>query len=494
MIERDRAAEEAARLGEGERKCPDCGRPLGDLTVCPRCGTDLTKRTSHKFLALICIVSLAGGMIYFLYSVLAGAYMVDIGDIDEGLNYGFVWIEGTVSNGPQYQIYPSVKLSFDVYDGTGEIMKNTIDVRAFSSDAKWLVDENKVPRVGDHVKLFGTVRIDEQWGNKIYLEKPEEFEITRQSPTVTTISEVNSDYYAGEKFFTVTVDGVLTNLRDFSWADIYTIEENIEDETTGDTISVYVHSGLEYLGGEQPENLGLLSRLRITAGVSEYSGQPQLVPSSYEEIEVIGQASLPDVVSSDELENYNGRLVGVRGEIVFTEISSSGRRLWLDNADDNEGPHPVWIWSSTYGQISEGIEGQLRRGAIVELYGEVSMYGGEWQVELASPPEIHVLDNSGISTYEIGLVDIRTLTENNVGDFVRVGGSASNLSSGGEIFTVENNANEIRVSINDAIWIRMLDEDKPQAGDTVKITGKVGEYAGDIGLYPGIPEDIQVIA
>jgi len=485
LIERDRAAKEAARLGEGERRCPDCGRPLGDLTVCPRCGTDLTKRTSHKFLALICVVSLVGGMIFYLNAVLVGAYTVDIEDIDEGLNYGYVWIEGTVSNGPQYRIYPSVRLSFDVNDGTGEI-----EIRAFSSEAEWLVEENKVPRVGDHVKLFGTVRIDEQWGDKIYLEKPEELELTRQAPTESTISGVHSDYYSGEKFFAVTVEGLLTDLRDYSWADIYTVEE----ENTGTTLSVYVSSGLEYLGGEQPENLRLLSRLRITAGVSEYSGQPQLVPSSYEGIEVIGRENLPDVVPLDELENYDGELVGARGEIVFTEMSSDGRRLWLDNSEDNVDPRPVWIWSSTYSQISEGTEEQLRRGAIVRLYGEVSRYAGEWQVELASPPEVYILDNLGVDNYEISLVDIGTLTENNAGDFVRVGGSVSSVTGDGEIFTVEDNTGEIEVSIDDAIWARMANESKPQANDVVGITGKVGEYSGALRLYPGLPDDIQVIA
>ena len=243
-----------------EKTCPDCGKPMGELTVCPSCGADLTKRTTHKFALIICIAALVAGLVYYYTAVVTGEYLIKIGDIDEDYNYAYVWIEGTVSSGPLYRIYPSVRLDFWVDDGTGEIR-----VRAYSDKAENLAVGDKVPGIGDYVKLFGWVRVEE-YGTRIDLQTVEKFELIRRPARDSTIHDVISNY-PDSMYDVVTVEGTVVNFSSLSVgaADLYTLK----DEETGELIQMYVHAGLDHLGGERPD-MSLMTKLRVTAGVSEY--------------------------------------------------------------------------------------------------------------------------------------------------------------------------------------------------------------------------------
>lgn len=480
--------------GESKRRvCPDCGAPLIDSKVCPECGADLRSRTSHKFAALICVIVLAFGLTYYTYAGIRGKYWVVIKDIDEDLNYGYVWIEGTVSGGPEYS-ETSDKLEFSVYDGTDEIT-----VKAYGEVTNDLLEENQIPSVGDNVKVFGMVRAEDQM-REVRIETAKKFSLEPATAKPSTITQIIEDFDE-MKYQRVTVEGILINMVPWGWMNKYTIK----DETTDAELNVIFTSGIDELDvattsndvSVTPENLTLYSRLRVTAGVSEYGGRAQLIPSSYRDIKVIGQENLPHTISVGEArEAKYGEFVGVQGKIVLTTIRSSGCALTLDNTDDNEYPLPVWIWNNVYDLIPEEKERQLRRGVIVEVYGFriLNRYGRK-NLTLAAPPVVHIVDNSGMDIYKIDLVNIRDITENDVPIFVKVQGSVTTSVTSwaeGKVFDVDDGTGIISVNVWDANWLRIPDEKKPQQGDNVKITGIVMEYKGDLYLYPGLPEDVVV--
>lgn len=476
LSQRDRKSE--------TKTCPDCGKEIGERNVCPYCGTDVRKRTSHKVLVILSVIILALGTFY-LFTRAKGKpkHFVNIKSIDTSLNYGNVWIEGTVSSGPRYQGYPNKSLEFSIYDGTGEI-----PVSFYGEAADKIVESGRVPTVGDKVVVFGQVRVEED-EKQIRYPTLDKFKLTRTEPKESTVSEVRSEFFAGNKYQKVTTIGILTDLRAYGWMNTY----KIEDPETGEPLEVFASGGLEELGPAPPENLKLYSKLKITGGVSEYQNSPQLSIRSYENIKVIGRAELPEVIPLSAVGENIGDLIGARGKIVFSRDEKDGHRFWLDNQKDDYSPTPLWIWDSTYELISDRIKSQLKRGARVKVYGEAQRYGGENQVELASPPEISILDNSGISTYTIETVDIQNIDNQDVGSFVTVKGTAEQLEKQGKQFTISGDTGEIDVSIPSKVWKIMTE--RPSEGDTVSVTGMVERSKADeLVIKPGLPKDIEVIS
>lgn len=193
---------------------------------------------------VLSVIILAFGVLY--YSTQAHGkpkHYVKIGQIDSDLNYGYAWIDGTVSSGPTYREHPSKKLEFSVYDGTGEIT-----IRFYGTKAQKLVDNGKVPAVGDEVEVFGQIRV-EDYGNQIRYPALDKFKLTRTEPKESTVSEVRSEFFAGKKYQKVTTTGILTNLRAYGWMNIY----KVEDPETGESLEVFAPAGLEELGPAPPK-------------------------------------------------------------------------------------------------------------------------------------------------------------------------------------------------------------------------------------------------
>lgn len=178
---------------------------------------------------------------------------------------------------------------------------------------------------------------------------------------------------------------------------------------------------------------------------------------------------------------------------MFSREEKDGYRFWLNNQKDSYSPTPLWVWNSTYKLISDRTKGQLKRGARVKVYGEAQRYEGENQVELASPPEISILDNSGISTYAAGTVNAGDIDNRDVGNPVTVEGTAKQFEGQGKQFTVSDNTGEIGVSIPSNVWKIMTEY--PSEGDAVSVTGMVEKGgAGELVIKPGLTKDIKVIS
>lgn len=467
-----------------EYPCPDCGATLINRSVCPECGADLRRRTSHKFAGLLCAIVLVFGLGYYTYAGVQGEFTINIGDIDSGYNYGYAWVEGTVTSGPEYRVHPSKRLTFDISDGTGEI-----SIRAYSEDADNLVARGLIPGVGDHVRVFGMIRV-EDYGARIDIQNTEKFELDPASVKETSISQITVNF-SDWKYKRVKVKGYLRSMRPYGWMNIYTIENS------GVQLDVFFSGGLDELG-DKPENLDrLYSTVEITGGVAEYGGGPQLMPKSYGDVKVTGRKKLPDVIPLSEAKentDYRYKLVGASGKIVFSEDEGVGWNFWLDNLEDNLDAVPLWVWDSTYDLISDNVKNQLSRGAAITAYGEPSTHEGEVRIELLAPPEIIIDNAKGISTYQLPLVGIGSLTKDNVNDFVTIRGKVTQASDKGDNFTLENNATSIDVNISESVWTRLQEEEIPKAGDTMKVSGRITLKGENLLLQPGLPSDLEVLS
>jgi len=147
-------------MSAGQRICPYCGKPAGEIALCTNCGAELYKRTTLRLALLAAGVILAIGIATTYQAAFGGISLIRVEELTDLHNYAYVWVEGTVSGGPIYRIKPSVRLDFWIDDGTG-----IIRVRAYSDDAEVLARENRIPQIGDRVRFLGRARVElgEEW-------------------------------------------------------------------------------------------------------------------------------------------------------------------------------------------------------------------------------------------------------------------------------------------------------------------------------------------
>ena len=248
-----------------EKICPYCGKPAGELALCTNCGAELYKRTTFRLSLLAVGVILVIGVAATYQAALGGVLLMRIGDLTDIHNYTYWWFEGTVSGGPRYRRFPSVRLDFSITDDWGD----SIAVRAYSEDAEVLVRENRIPRVGDRVRFLGMAQVElgRRW---IVVDNAQtKFELHRGQVIVTAYL-----------YKPVSVRGAVVG-EPSELTTAYTLaDENYQ----ASTLSVYIHKGLWELANYH-SSLMTGSKLKIVGGIT--SGA-QLVPSSLEDIEVVG--------------------------------------------------------------------------------------------------------------------------------------------------------------------------------------------------------------
>lgn len=480
-----------------EKICPACGKPTAGYVPCPHCGADTRTRITIKLAMLLCAIVLAFGVVYFaMHLSTIEPQPTAIASIDSWMDYSYVWLEGAVSYGPQYS---STSISFEIYDGSGTtIDDSSIRVEVYDPAFKDLINENKVPRVGDNVKLFGQLRVYLDGSTEVRVSLSEDLQLTRAvQPLETTIAELKTSWGTDQSlmFSRVTLEGTVTGIRPLSSAKIYTLEDN----TTGVTkeLEMYIHNGLEtYIENEQLD-LEVLQRVRVSAGVSQYRGTPQLAISDFDEITVIGSWSPIEVpLGSVDMTMFNN-FVKVGGKIIFVEVVGESdslgiqeRYLWLDNKYNPI----IQIDEDVYKLLSDNTEEQMRRGATIELVGRVYSYGTEVRIKFIGPQEPSLQPGA----YEPTLVEnFAAIGSDNMDDLVTVRGIITyveNVARGqlpsDRRFTLEDNfGGNIKIWVPNTLYERMVDP--TEVGDEIQVVGKVLTSGGIIAVQPGVLDDLQ---
>lgn len=481
-----------------EKICPACGKPTAGYTPCPHCGVDPKNRIGIKAVAVICVIALVLGSGYFaMHLATAGPQPILISSIDRWLDYAYVWVAGTVVSGPSLS---TSSLSFNVQDSSGQLR-----IEVYDPTYKTLIAENRVPTVGDSVTVFGQLRVYLDGSVELRVSKPEDLLLTKAQVVQTSIQEVLNSWYTTKElaYKRVIIEGKIIGLRPLSSAKIFTLEDNSRN-----TIDLYVHNGLMYLEGRSLD-LKLLQVVRVTVGVSEYGGTPQLALADYDDIEVI-ENQLPTQVSLEAVDNtLVDQFVKVSGEVVFVEMVGEysslavyERQIWLDN----QYTPRVILDEDIYKLLPDNTRQLLRRGSNAELVGRVSRSGATLRINLVGPPELSL--QSG--TYEPPLVEnFANITLDNKDNLVKVEGSIvssvdvvkGTLPSDHEFVLQDNFGDNIKLWVTNTVYERMFYS--LAVGDNVRVVGKVvdGRTVGRSGILvqPGLvrfdlPSDIEKVS
>ncbi|MEF8874155.1 MAG: OB-fold nucleic acid binding domain-containing protein [Candidatus Thermoplasmatota archaeon] len=269
--------------------CPNCGRYIGPVETCPYCKQKVEKRTELKALKYGSVIfALIGVLLLWQYSVAVGYPSPDLGDIEETMNYSNVELDGKVVQGATY--YPSETtgggtIYFTIDDGTDQV-----SVVAYSSVAKKLIKQEKIPSYGDEISFVGTINYR---GNdmKVILASANSLEIDRGEGETYTLPELNqmdkNDIDEGSR---VTVSGVVSsNVDDLGFSYVFEIGEGNE------SISVLIYkSTIKLTGGEMAdgESLGTLEtgdRITVTGSLKWYNGW-EVIPADVSDIQVEQEA------------------------------------------------------------------------------------------------------------------------------------------------------------------------------------------------------------
>jgi hypothetical protein len=275
---------------------------------------------------------------------------------------------------------------------------------------------------------------------------------------------------------------------------IYTLEDN-----SGNTIEMYVHNGLMYMGDERFD-FKLLQRVRVTAGASNYITTPQLVLADYGDIEEIGMQS-PTPASLDNIDStLVNQFVRVGGKVIFVEMVRASDSLAVESYNiwlDNQYNPRVSLDGDVYKLLSDNARQQLKRGAIVELTGIVSRYGSTFKINLLGPPDISL--QSG--TYEPPLVEnFAAISSDNLDNLVKVEGKIiddtpvfEGLLPVDHGFALQDNfGNNIKLFVTNTLYERM--SYPPVVGDNVRVVGKVIQRESSMAVQPGMLSDMEEVS
>jgi len=238
-------------MSGGVTDCPSCKRYIGPLEVCWYCRHRVKKRPIVRLIKYGSVVGAVLGLV-ILQQIGAslGTPHVDISQLVKTCNFASIEISGRISQPVSF--YPaeagaerlSGTVTFIVDDGTG-----VIDIKAYESVTRELIEDNKIPSLGDKVTLTGTLHIR---GNKksIILPSAAFLAMERIQPSIHTpmgdIAKSGEDAF--DDLERVTVYGKVKTVRSGDRS----VTVVLEDRYDNDVEVVFYRSLLELNGVFKP--------------------------------------------------------------------------------------------------------------------------------------------------------------------------------------------------------------------------------------------------
>ncbi len=266
-----------------DRYCPNCGRYVGSLEVCPYCGTKIPKHTGYYYAKYGALTfALIGIVLLLIFAQNVPVQYVHIKDISQTYNYGTVEIKGIVSSAPSLIVYKegSATLYIDVDDGTG-----IMSVHVYSPTVEKLAKADKLPGYGEYVDVIGEVYIR---GSNIYMivNSPEEINIIKPKPVQMSIADINSIEYPYAKYVRVELNATVLKVHETSRGS-YVL--NITDGTG--YMDMYLPYSVVYFSNMDVKSLEG-KKINVVGSIEWYgsfmNGYWELIPSSINDIKVIG--------------------------------------------------------------------------------------------------------------------------------------------------------------------------------------------------------------
>jgi DNA/RNA endonuclease YhcR with UshA esterase domain len=443
-------------------RCPSCGQYTGPYEACPHCGARLTGRTPIRTIKIVAILLATVGLVSLWFAATrAEVPLIQIGQAGATMNMAYVRVRGRCSREPSYDP-ESDYLSFWIEDETGELL-----VSSYRAETREIIERGRVPALGDRVEVAGTLRVREDF-YALTLNVPDQLRVTRPDPVWLDIGAIGP----ADLYLRVQVRGEVRAVYEpYEGLTLITIR----DETG--SIPIAVSEDLVALSGVAPM-LRVGQPVEVVATVSLYGDTPQLVPASVADIVPLEGASMAVEKRIGELTGADvGQLAAVRGDIVGVNAFSSGVKYTLD---DGTGTIVVLLWQDVYDELAD--PAALEVGAEARVQGEVAEYEGELEIVPGLAEDVQVL----VPAPPPAEVAVGALTAGDAGRVVTLCGTLGepDVFSAGVKFPLGDGTGTIVLLLWQDVYDEMVIADRLEAGVQVGVTGRIGEYEGELQIVP----------
>jgi len=414
------------------------------------------------------VLATVGLAVLWLAATRAEVPLIQIGQAGATMNMAYVRLEGHCTRAPTYDP-ESDYLSFWIEDDTGEIR-----ISAYRAETRRIIEQGRVPALGDLVEVAGTLRVREDFLS-LTINVPEQLKVTRAEPADRDIGTIVPE----DQYLRVRVRGQVRDIYEpYHGLTLITVRD-----ATG-SIPVAVSEDLIALSGVTP-TLTTGQPVEVVATVSLYGDTPQLVPASVadivplsEPVHIAVEKQIGELTTADA-----GQLVVVRGTVTEVDPFSSGVKYTLD---DTTGSIIVLLWQSVYDALPDPTA--LDVGAEVQVQGEVSQYRGELELVPELAEDVRILAAAAPPAE----TTIGALTTADVGRMVTLRGTLGQPEpfSAGVKFLLDDGTGQIIL----LLWSNVAESapDGLGAGAQVVVTGEVSEYRGELELIPRNAGEIRV--
>ncbi len=427
-------------------KCPSCGMEIpDDSEICPYCTARVHKRIRIKTIYIVALALLVVAASYATLAFVASEVEISkIADLGLNDNYNFVHVRGTVVDYPRtYDTsYGVEQLSFRISDGT-----DTLLVKIYRDLVDRVVEENKVPGIGDEVDVQGTFTYGTSKG--LIVNNVEFLRVSRVKFSEVPLSEIASaspwDFKNGDA---VSVVANITGVREYSFGYIATMDDS-----------------LDVLIPRAYTSLSLLNLAELGSGVVRVDGTLQFyepIKPSSDYVEV----NMSEVMSNPG--EFNNTNILVRWATVVSKDADS--RTLVVNANGTN----ITVYSS------RGVD-YYDPGDHVEIQGKFTYYGGAWEISVTRKNDFITEPRWEVIMHpSYGVVEKKNYVENGTMDlysFVEIRGIVADYRelSSGYLLTLWNGSSSYSVYVENKKSIA----GNINYGSEVLVRGIVTLYRGD---------------
>jgi len=269
-----------------------------------------------------------------------------------------------------------------------------------------------------------------------------------------------------------------------------------------------------------PGALDVGAEVQAQGEVSQYRGELELIPELAGDVQVLATAPPPAEAAVGALTSEDvGRVVTLRGTLGQPDLFSAGVKFLLD---DGTGQIVLLLWTDVYESAPQG----LAAGTQVVVTGAVSEYrdgleliprnGADLQVtgagvlspqptprplllETPVPTATPILQPAPMPTETptpvVELTPIGGITADRIGEEVTVEGrvvDAASFSAGFK-FTLDDESGRIVLLMWHDVYDDCWDAPELKLGATVRSTGEISQYEGELQVQPGFGGGVKVI-
>jgi DNA/RNA endonuclease YhcR with UshA esterase domain len=358
--------------------CESCGRFVGALGKCPHCGARVEARLSLRvFRWTAVLLSTVGLGLLYLMSTHREIPIVRVAEIKATMNFAYVRVAGVVSEDARVNRTGDAirSVRFTLNDGTGEI-----PVTAFRANGVKLVEQDRVPHLGDKVELTGSLSVSAE-RVALWLQAPDQMKLERAKLEELALADI-SKAHEGRA---VKVTGILRAVKAPAEGSGRPWTLVLADSSGTGEINLWsdTYETLSARGEVEPG-----AQVRAVVAVGSFRGHTQLRLAQAEDLEVLSERAEADAVALGDLtKDDQGRFVKIRGRVAEIQASKGERSPVRVTLTDGENTLALVYWPDVAEQLGDHAPVV---DADCEASGLVSTYKGRVQVKLGRASDLEV--------------------------------------------------------------------------------------------------------